>query len=239
VNSDQAFAMRAIDQDLLNAARRGVECSDVLEQLATMGLRELQEALRDEDHRRAFWINVYNAFAILLLRERPVDLRDPATRLAHFGRTHFRVAGEQVSLNTIEHGLLRAGRVWWSFGYLRDPLPSAFAKALRVPLDPRIHFALNCGAVSCPPIAHYSGAQLHEQLELATAGFLEQSTRYDGPSNTVEVSALFNWYRADFGGRAGTIALLERHGMVPATMQPRIRFAPYDWTTTPALVPTP
>ena len=45
--------------------------------------------------------------------------------------------------------------------------------------DPRIHFALNCGAVSCPPIAVYEGESLDEQLDIATEGFLEGNTIVD------------------------------------------------------------
>lgn len=231
--------MRALDQELLNAARQGAKQPEALVELGNIRVEELATALHEEHQRRAFWINVYNACSILLLRNEPVDLRRSAERMAHYSRRYFRIAGEQVSLNTIEHGLLREGRIWWSFGYLRKPFPSAFAKALRVSLDPRIHFALNCGALSCPPIAHYDGARLNDQLELATAGFVEQSTRYDQATNTMEVSALFNWYRADFGGGAGTLQLLKRYGMIHATASPRICFAPYDWSTSHALQPIP
>lgn len=230
------MAIRSLDQQLLHAVRMGADAAGSVVELATVPVEELRETLADESTRRAFWINVYNAFALLALRKQHVDLRDRKVRMQHYGAKRFVVAGEPVSLNTIEHGLLRGGRLWWSFGYLRDPFPSAFEKALRVPLDPRIHFALNCGALSCPPIAYYDAARLDEQLELATSSFLEDSTTVDPTGNTVTVSALFSWYRADFDGPQGTLALLDRHGIIAPGTKPAIRFAPYDWSQ-PVLQP--
>ena len=65
--------------------------------------------------------------------------------------------------------------------------------------DPRIHFALNCGAVSCPPIAVYSGEDLDSQLDDATKGFLEDNTTVNTEDNSISLSMLFKWYKEDFG----------------------------------------
>ena len=65
-----------------------------------------------------------------------------------------------------------------------------------------IHFALNCGAVSCPPVGVYSeeDQKLEEQLQLATEGFLDQSVSFNVDARTINLSMLFSWYKPDFGG---------------------------------------
>jgi hypothetical protein len=151
--------------------------------------------------------------------------------MRHYAQKRWSIGGERVSLNLIEHGLLRNSRLWWSLGYVRDPLPSNFERRFRVPLDPRIHFALNCGAVSCPPIASYNGDALDAQLDTAARAFLEDSTRYDGTTNTVHVTALFQWYRNDFGGPSGTLRMLRHYGVLPSSARPVLRYTPYNWST--------
>ena len=62
-----------------------------------------------------------------------------------------------------------------------------------VNLDPRIHFALNCGANSCPPIGVYSGKSLKRQLEMASQSFLGSSTVVNHDTATVTLSKLLLW----------------------------------------------
>jgi hypothetical protein len=65
--------------------------------------------------------------------------------------------------------------------------------------DPRIHFALNCGATSCPPIALYTPDNLETGLELATLNFINSSdTCLDLDNKTIKLSQLFKWYKSDF-----------------------------------------
>ena len=86
------------------------------------------------------------------------------------------IGGFLYSLNDIENGILRSNRQ--SMGTLyRKPFKSGDPR-LKISLahvDPRIHFALNCGAKSCPPIKTFSGDQVQDQLQVATSSFLEVS----------------------------------------------------------------
>ena len=68
-------------------------------------------------------------------------------------------------------------------------------------VDPRVHFALNCGARSCPPVSCYSGETLDEELRLAATGFCEDDANVSvtADASTVRLSMLFEWYRGDFG----------------------------------------
>merc|ERR1711872_1180416 len=68
-------------------------------------------------------------------------------------------------------------------------------------LDPRIHFALNCGALSCPPIRGYTTDRLDEQLQTASIAFLSQEVGLvrKGDKDMIEMSRLLLWYSQDFG----------------------------------------
>ena len=95
------------------------------------------------------------------------------------------------SLNDIENGLLRRNSrsavPMTSAQFGRDDPRLAF---MMDEVDPRIHFALNCGAQSCPPISVYAGEQdkLDKQLDLATKGFLNQSVEFNAQTSTITLS---------------------------------------------------
>ncbi|MGI8581046.1 MAG: DUF547 domain-containing protein, partial [Chitinophagaceae bacterium] len=97
-------------------------------------------------------------------------------------------------------------------------------------LDYRIHFALNCGAKSCPPIAFYTPETLDTQLELATNAYLASEADYDSTNNIIKLPKLMSWFRADFGGKKGMIKILKKHNIIPAEAYPKINFKKYDWT---------
>ena len=61
--------------------------------------------------------------------------------------------------------------------------------------EPRIHFALNCGAASCPPIKTFSGTNIDKELNLATQAFLENDEGLKLADATVYLSMLFSWYK--------------------------------------------
>ena len=121
---------------------------------------------------------------------------------------------------------------------------------LRVDYDePRIHFAVNCASVSCPPLRRepYVAARLERQLILAARDFLAGDEGLVVDAETLRVSSLFDWYGDDFiprfahlvdGSGERTRAIL---GVV-ATYGPRaasdlamsgrasLRFLRYDWS---------
>ncbi len=231
MNTDQPTMAFTTDRDLLLAARTGGLADAPLAELAALDAGKLFAELAEDDRRRAFWLNVYNALALIALRNAPVDLTHRATRMKHYALKRWSIGGEPVSLNLIEHGLLRDSRPWWGLGYVRDPFPNNFERRFRVPLDPRIHFALNCGAVSCPPIEYYNSDILDTQLDIAARAFLEDSTHYDEATNTVHVTPLFQWYRNDLGGPSGTLRMLRHYGILPSTARPLLRYTAYNWST--------
>eukprot|EP00457_Paulinella_chromatophora_P006517 gb/GEZN01006535.1/.p1 GENE.gb/GEZN01006535.1/~~gb/GEZN01006535.1/.p1 ORF type:complete len:504 (+),score=59.88 gb/GEZN01006535.1/:129-1640(+) len=152
--------------------------------------------------RRTFFINLYNCLCIHALVEgmlQPVLFSETLGRLKLYASASYQIGDQVLSLNDMENGILRNNRI------SAAPLASApFSPAdprlaLAVPLDPRIHFALNCGAKSCPPIAVYQADKLDKQLKMATESFLlSDDVQIVYEDNKVKLSMLFKWYMADF-----------------------------------------
>ena len=91
---------------------------------------------------------------------------------------------------------------------------------------------MNCGAKSCPPIAFYNPETLDKQLELATKAFLSSEVEWDSVNNVIRLPKLMSWFRADFGGKRGMKKILQQHNIIPAEVNPKIKFKDYDWTLT-------
>lgn len=214
---------------VLGAARRGAGHAE-FEALAALSEADLRASLPTDREKLAFWINVYNAGIQRELRRDPGLYRRRFWFFSHRGVT---VAGRFLSFNAIEHGLLRRSMLGYSLGYLSNPFPGRFERRFRVAArDPRVHFALNCGARSCPPVAAYRPEMVDAQLDLAARSYLEQETTYDQEAGVVTVPRLFLWFRGDFGGPGGMRDLLRRYGIIPPGANPRPRYGNYDWTLT-------
>ena len=127
--------------------------------------------------------------------------------------------------------MLRRSQLPWGLGYLSNPLPGGFERALRVgKRDLRVHFALNCGAASCPPIAAYTPADIGRQLDLASDSYLYGEVEYDPEGGVVRVPRLCLWYYGDFRGRNGIRSLLRRYDVIPDGASPQVRHKGYDWS---------
>ena len=200
-------------------------------------------SLQTDGERKAFWINLYNA----LILDAVVAMRlSGAPADGWFERAAYNVGGYRFSANDIEHGVLRANR-WHllaagpQFGR-GDPRRAWSVSAL----DPRVHFALNCAARSCPPIRAYSAERLDEQLHLAAFSFLNGGQlTLDRDTMRLGLSRMFQYYGHDFG--AGPFALWgharlvqfaapfaadteDRAFLTEHAKQLRVEFLPYDWS---------
>ena len=178
------------------------------------------------DERLAFWLNVYNAAAGDALLADPDRFAD---RRRFFGEPIVTVAGEALSLDQIEHGILRGSQWKYGLGYVPNPVPSAFVRRHRVAdPDPRVHFALNCGAASCPAVAAYDAGDVDDRLDRAAASYLKSETVVEG--GTARVPRHLLWYRGDFGGGEGIRALLREYDAIDPDAVSRIRYREYDWS---------
>jgi hypothetical protein len=164
----------------------------------------------------------------LLLKENPGKYKK---RGQFFGDKQIVIARQKLSLDKIEHGIIRHSKIKWSLGHLNKLFPGGFEKKARVnKVDYRIHFALNCGAKSCPPIAYYDAAKIDKQLDLATKTYLKSEAVYDAQKNTVSLPAIMSWFRRDFGSKKKMKKMLREMQIIPADADPKIHFKKYDWT---------
>ena len=219
-----------LSQNLLLAVKTSEPTDSLENALCNFDEENLKKELFTENDKRAFWINLYNAFSQILLEKDTSAIRNWGARLKYYSSRKICIAGNKLSLNDIEHGMLRHSKVWWSMGYLSKWFPNRFEKSLRVPLDKRIHFTLNCGAKSCPAIAFYDPEHLDQQMDLATKVYLKQDVLYDPGKNTVQITELVKWYIKDFGGKKGVVSFLKKYQLIPDDAKPVILYHPYDWS---------
>jgi hypothetical protein len=199
--------------------------------LATLSAVAPQEfSAWSKPQRLALLLNAYNAQMIELILTRYPDIQS----VWDFGRVFnhpfktkfFKLFGRDMSLDDIEHDLIRA--------------PGAYD-------DARIHFAVNCASIGCPMLREeaYTGERLGAQLDEQTTRFLADRTRnrYNAADGTLEVSSIFKWYAGDFSGGTRGITSREdffaRHAALladDAAARRRIadkraplRFLDYDW----------
>lgn len=217
-----------LSQDLLLAVRYDEPTKPYIDSISSINEDSLAAQLTNDNKRKAFWINVYNAFVQMELKSRP-ELY--SNRKKFYSKQFITVAGHLLSLDDIEHGILRRHKSKWSLGYWNTLRRPRFTKRFQVSrVDYRIHFALNCGAKSCPAVAYYTAEEIDTQLQSAFSGYLKVEARYNDSTNTVYVPALFRWFMADFGGKRGIRTLLQTQQITPKNKRVRIRYLKYDWS---------
>jgi len=222
--------LAALSTRFVAAVRRSAPTASIERELAGHDISALERLSGAPAAATTVWCNLYNGFTQLLLA-RDQSLYDSRSRF--FSQRFIPIAGERVSLDEIEHGILRGGQWKFGGGYLRWPWYRSTIE--RVALsgadrDYRIHFALNCGAASCPPILAYDADNIDHQLTMATQSYLDSTVTYDPEQNRATVPRLCLWFRGDFGGRHGIQTLLETAEQVPPEAAPRLRYAEYDWS---------
>jgi hypothetical protein len=189
---------------------------------------ELEKQLDNDKKRLTFFINVYNAFTHNALTKNPEQYKD---RSKFFKSEQFVIAGNKVNLDIIEHGFLRRSAVKWSLGLFGKLFPPKLERTFRVDdVNWRIHFALNCGAKSCPPVVVYKLKTIDEQLEKSAKSYFIKNSSYDKKSNILKVPSLMSWFRGDFGNKSGTKKIAKKFGVLPQDAKLGIEYLDYDWT---------
>lgn len=215
-----------LSANLMQAVIDGESTADYRAELEKVSLKTLSKQLDNDLKKKAFWINVYNAHIQIFLKENPALYDD---RGAFFKTKRINIAGEMLSFDDIEHGIIRGSRSKLTLGYTKKLFVPKFERKLRCDKrDGRIHFALNCGAKSCPKVAVYHADRMDEQLDAISKQFLNTVTEIEG--NTVRTTTLFSWFRGDFGGLDGVEDFLKKYQIIPQDMDPNIEFKKYDWT---------
>ena len=183
----------------------------------------------------AFWLNMYNASvlrAVIEARKADPNFRVDADDFAFFKQRIVDVAGQVMSLDELEHGVIR-GQADHA-AVLGSPDAVAL-EALHSELwggsaiDARIHMALNCAARSCPNMraGAFSPSDIEAQLAEATGGFLDNPGKGAGPDG---ISSLFDWFSTDFSAASGSVAnFIEANRTDGLTDVDQATFIPYDW----------
>ncbi len=216
-----------LSEALIYAAKTGNDTKELETQLKDLNYESLVTGLENDAQKKAFWINIYNGFTQIILKNNPDKYKK---RNQFFKAKQIAIAGKIFSLDQIEHDFLRHTKIKWSLGYFNKIFPGKTAKSLRVDtLDYRLHFALNCGAKSCPPIAFYTATQIDKQLQQATQTYLRGEADYDAEKNLIKLPALMGWFRRDFGGKKNMLKILKEYEIIPQNSKPKIKFKKYSW----------
>lgn len=146
----------------------------------------------------AFFLNVYNCMVMHGFIQYGVP-QNSIQRGQFFNNVKYDIGGYEYSLNDIEHGILRGNKCPPSSLSRRISPTDPRKVHIITKMDPRIHFALNCGAKSCPAIKVYSSDNLDKELTKASRGFCETECDVNLESKVVYLSKIFSWYYSDFG----------------------------------------
>lgn len=201
-----------VDYAALKTARAGLD--QVVREFDSAAARDVGGWTREQQ--MAFWINAYNAFTLRAIVDHYPIRSGWFTRLPRnsirqidgvWTNLAWRAAGKSVTLDDIEHRILRP--------------------AFR---DARIHFAINCASISCPPLAAdpYRPATLDAQLDAAARRFLgsAEGVRLDG--DTIWVTSLFNWYGDDFVAAYAPLVPGTRPAKERAILGAVVKYGPPD-----------
>ena len=153
--------------------------------------------LKGDQEKKAFWINVYNGLTNYFIIHH--HIKETVWEVEGFFKNlSVHIGALTFSLDDIEHGILRKN------GVRRNDKPLQFSagepkmKLMLNEIDPRIHFALNCGSISCPHIAFYSAGNINQELALAEKSFVDAEFVVNHELKTIDCSPIFDWYRSDF-----------------------------------------
>ena len=177
----------------------------------------------DANQRLAFWLNLYNALVISqVLNTYPISsIRPQILGFPHwiaffrfFSRSIYSFGSRCLSLNDIEHGILRLELQ-----------------------DPRIHYALVCAAVGCPLLRNeaYRPELVEKQLDQDAMRFINNPAKvqFDASTQTLYCSKIFKWYRKDFLKKNNSMLAYVNSYLeptLPITDSTLIRYLDYDWS---------
>ncbi|MDO5985898.1 DUF547 domain-containing protein [Flavivirga amylovorans] len=164
----------------------------------------------DAENYQAFWINAYNLSVIKgIINNYPT--KSPLDHAGFFDKTTYSLGGKKITLNDIEHKLLRA-----QFN------------------DARFHFVLVCGALGCPPLINkaYLPSTLNAQMDVQTKKALNGSfLKVNTKKKRVQASQIMEWYKKDFTMNGKTeIDFINTYRTEKIPNNFKLSYFPYNWT---------
>ena len=222
----QTFLNRYVSIDAAGVSRVAYGAVDTDNQAALKRYLADLEAVPIHNYRRAeqlaYWVNLYNAKTVdIVLDHYPVDsirdikLGDGLIVVGPWGAPVLRVSGRPLSLNDIEHAIIRP--IWQ---------------------DQRIHYVLNCAAVGCPNLGPdaYTGDTIDLAMTKAAEAYVSDPRGvHIDDKDRLRLSKIYAWFREDFGGEpSAVLRSIARYAMPPLRTKldgrERIDRYAYDWS---------
>ena len=172
-------------------------------------LNELSKSIPDNSSNRneslAYWVNAYNAFTLkLIIDNYPLKSITELNSGKPWDVKWITLGNKKYSLNNIENDIIRP-----------------------VYKDARIHFALNCAAISCPPLLNkaFNSYNIEELLDTQTRNFINSQAN-DLGSTKIKVSKVFEWYKKDFGD---VTTFINKYSKTKINNNALISYKEYNW----------
>jgi len=133
----------------------------------------------------AYWVNLYNALTVKVILDhypvesiRDIDISPGLFADGPWDKALVTIEGESVSLNDIEHRILRP--IW---------------------RDPRIHYAVNCASIGCPDLQDmaFTGSNAEELLDTAARAYVNHPRGAQVVDGKLVLSSIYVWFGEDFG----------------------------------------
>lgn len=165
------------------------------------------------NERKAYWINAYNAFTIkMIIGKYPVQ------------------SVNDVSDKPFDKRFIKIGKITHTLNEIED-------KILRRQFDDaRIHFGINCGAISCPKLNNkaFTMFNIDKELDRLTTEFMSSTNmKYEEKKGLVisaEISKIFEWYKEDFEKTTGSVnTYIEKYSGKKFSPKVKVSYMEYDW----------
>lgn len=204
-------------------ANRG-DLDKYIQQLAESSPASHPNRFPAKSHALAWWMNAYNAYVMRGVVDRwpTKSVRDLGTLYGFFRRKDYVAGGTKISLLHLENEIIR-----------------------KQYNEPRIHFGIVCASISCPILGKeaFTGDNLERLLDRQTRQFVNErrNVSIDPAANQVTLSAIFDWYKKDFGpesikdkdrllGYIRPWLNAGRRKELEALRNPALKFYDYDWS---------
>jgi hypothetical protein len=167
------------------AALKRKDADTLKRYLSAMQAIDITQYPRDEQF--AYWVNLYNAATVdVIIANYPLDsIRDIGlVGQGPWKDKLLKVKGKQLSLDDIEHGILRP--IWQ---------------------DVRVHYAVNCASIGCPNLANraYTAKELETMLDQAARDYVNHPRGFKRVDDALIASSIFDWYGGDWGDQAAVL----------------------------------
>lgn len=165
-------------------------------------LQKLKVSKLNRAEQKAYWINLYNALTVKVVLDhypvrsiRDIDISPGWFSIGPWGAKLLSIEGQKVSLDDIEHRILRP--IW---------------------KDNRIHYGVNCASVGCPNLQPepFTADNANELLDKGARQFVNSPRGVTIQNDKLILSSIYDWFQVDFGGSEhGVIEHLLKYAAPP------------------------